>query len=452
MTRSLTVLVFWWALAPAALAAPEVPVCKGALEPSVAGGCEGVDYTGCCDVTGRALWCDQGDLYCLDCADGFEFCGWNTLGYYDCGQALGSADPTGDAPASCSGCPAECTGDAACSPTCAGLCGGCPDGEVCLETGACYAPQCTDKQCGTDALGFDCGQCAPGTACVEGVWQCLSVPEPCLPKAAPGCDGCGCESCVCLLHPTCCTDGWDLFCAAACELDCGESCDPCPPSPSCEGIPCGSYCGVDCGACPTGQLCLDFTCCAPSCEGKVCGSDGCGGTCGACSGDDVCQDGACIPCPASCEGKICGDDGCGGSCGTCPDGGYCVGGQCSISACDGRCETGDVSCGEDCTCSCNGSCFEFGDCCPGLCDVCGPSFPNNCCVPECEGKTCGDDGCGGSCGGCPPGQICDAAFQICIDCTADCFEKACGDDGCGGSCGGCEPGFVCGDDGQCATC
>jgi hypothetical protein len=448
----LTLILALLTLAPSALGAPDVSVCKGALEPSLVGGCEGIDYTGCCDLSGRAMWCDKGDLYCVDCADGFESCGWNTLGYYDCGQAQGSADPSGDAPASCDPCPPECTGGAECSPTCAGLCGTCSGDAVCLSSGACYTDQCGSKECGIDPLGVDCGQCGPGTTCVEGVWQCLEIPAPCQPKATPGCDGCACEPCVCELHPSCCTQSWDLFCASACELACGASCDPCPPSPSCDGIDCGSYCGVDCGNCADGELCLDFSCCAPSCEGKSCGDDGCGGSCGGCTGNDVCVDGECAPCPASCEGKVCGDDGCGGPCGECAEGSYCVGGACSISACDGRCESGDVSCGQDCTCSCNASCFEFGDCCPGLCDVCGASFPNNCCVPDCDGKTCGDDGCEGSCGGCPPGQLCDAAFHLCIDCTPDCFGKACGDDGCGGACGACEPGLQCGATGQCQAC
>ncbi|MBI5549499.1 MAG: hypothetical protein HY901_36900, partial [Deltaproteobacteria bacterium] len=32
---------------------------------------------------------------------------------------------------------------------------------------------------------------------------------------------------------------------------------------------------------------------------------------------------------------------------------------------------------------------------------------NQCCTPRCEGRTCGDDGCGGECGpGCNPGQLC----------------------------------------------
>lgn len=43
------------------------------------------------------------------------------------------------------------------------------------------------------------------------------------------------------------------------------------------------------------------------------------------------------------------------------------------------------------------------------------------CVPDCEGKECGDDGCGGSCGQCEMGYYCDDG--ICVECppgTADC--------------------------------
>lgn len=35
------------------------------------------------------------------------------------------------------------------------------------------------------------------------------------------------------------------------------------------------------------------------------------------------------------------------------------------------------------------------------------------CNPNCAGQTCGDDGCGGSCGACAPGSLCDGA--ICLD-------------------------------------
>jgi hypothetical protein len=35
------------------------------------------------------------------------------------------------------------------------------------------------------------------------------------------------------------------------------------------------------------------------------------------------------------------------------------------------------------------------------------------CTPNCTGKTCGDDGCGHTCGGCPPSQLCGSS-QTCV--------------------------------------
>jgi hypothetical protein len=73
-----------------------------------------------------------------------------------------------------------------------------------------------------------------------------------------------------------------------------------------------------------------------------------------------------------------------------------------------------------------------------------------CCTPSCEGRECGDDGCGGSCGACAVGSRCEvtdssASCAPCVDCTCTptCTPGACGDDGCGGSCGGCAVGQVC---------
>ncbi len=63
----------------------------------------------------------------------------------------------------------------------------------------------------------------------------------------------------------------------------------------------------------------------------------------------------------------------------------------------------------------------------GLCEAC---------TPSCAGKTCGADGCGGSCGDCEAGARC-GAQGACVACTPSCEGKTCGDDGCGGSCGVC---------------
>ncbi|MFH1533246.1 MAG: PPC domain-containing protein [Pseudomonadota bacterium] len=59
----------------------------------------------------------------------------------------------------------------------------------------------------------------------------------------------------------------------------------------------------------------------------------------------------------------------------------------------------------------------------------------DCCLPQCEEKACGDDGCGLSCGNCENPQ------DLCIDdqcvCIGTCAGTECGDDGCGGTCGEC---------------
>ena len=96
-------------------------------------------------------------------------------------------------------------------------------------------------------------------------------------------------------------------------------------------------------------------------------------------------------------------------------------------------------CGSD---GCGGTC---GQCLPG--QICNP-ITAVCigCSPDCNGKQCGNDGCGGSCGNCPGGQVC--TNSVCTVCTPDCAGKQCGDNGCGGSCGGCPAGQDC-VDGSC---
>ncbi|RME28391.1 MAG: hypothetical protein D6806_02975, partial [Deltaproteobacteria bacterium] len=114
------------------------------------------------------------------------------------------------------------------------------------------------------------------------------------------------------------------------------------------------------------------------------------GSCGSGSAEE------CIP---ECAGRCCGDDGCGG---TCPD-------ICSATgqACDQN------------TCECTGVCVPLT--CTEL------------------GKECGDwpDGCGGvvKCGGCAGDQVC-GSDGICRDteCVPDCDGRCCGPDGCGGTC------------------
>ena len=78
-----------------------------------------------------------------------------------------------------------------------------------------------------------------------------------------------------------------------------------------------------------------------------------------------------------------------------------------------------------------------------------------CCQSDCEGKECGDDGCGGTCGTCPC-ESCEPADSDCAPngqcvgpCQSDCIGKVCGDDGCGGSCGDCPEDMMCHPDNLC---
>ena len=77
--------------------------------------------------------------------------------------------------------------------------------------------------------------------------------------------------------------------------------------------------------------------------------------------------------------------------------------------------------------------------------------PDTGCVPACTDKQCGPDGCGDSCGSCPPYDSCSAA-GLCF-CNPDCNGLQCGPDGCGGSCGTCPAGNTCDPNtGQCGLC
>ncbi|MEM6732800.1 MAG: hypothetical protein AAF658_14675, partial [Myxococcota bacterium] len=66
------------------------------------------------------------------------------------------------------------------------------------------------------------------------------------------------------------------------------------------------------------------------------------------------------------------------------------------------------------------------------------------CIPDCDAKQCGDDGCGGTCGACGIDefcsleQLCQTVGDSCPE-QADCSGRACGPDPvCGTSCGTCD--------------
>jgi len=331
---------------------------------------------------------------------------------------------------------------------CGGSCGICPANTACIEGNKCKSCACDTEQCGMDECGQACpNTCAAGDSCVRGT----CVPTGCVARKASTCDGCSCESCVCDIDPFCCSESgeWDAFCLthlAACRLS-----DP--------------ACTVDCPIC------------IPDCDGRVCGSDGCGGSCGTCDNDAACDDKGlcCIP---NCEGQQCGSDGCGGSCGTCAAGYGCQEGQCvapfpigcfgtdvpsaltcpatvdNTGCCDSRgrvvwCQDDKLYCIDcpnfDMSCGWMASPYGSGYDCGGAYDDPTGAHPRDCqCEPQCNGRACGEDGCGGVCGVCESGFACDSAKGQCVSvCIPSCMGMECGDDGCGSTCGSCGKNGVC---------
>jgi hypothetical protein len=180
---------------------------------------------------------------------------------------------------------------------------------------------------------------------------------------------------------------------------------------ACAGLECGVVGDCTCGGCKVDEECKEGVCCtkdggdcAAVCAGGHCGEiDGC--DCGGCAVGEVCgDDSLCVadPCVASCQGLQCGTaDGC--------DCGSCAGDE--VCSAVGVCEAPDL------------------------------------CVELCAGRECGEaKGC--DCGSCAAGHLCDEGSCVC---EPLCEGKVCGGDGCGGSCGACGSGLACGKDGQCHT-
>ncbi len=413
-------MVIQLALSGAALAAyPET--CLGPNVPSAAD-CGSLDYYGCCDASGRVVYCQGGELYCIDCPALSPSCGWSSGKGYNCGQEP-LPDPSWAHPMGCSLCDPpcaegkscvgfeciDCTPDCQgkdCGPDgCGGWCGDCGAGEWCGVTGTC-------EQVATCPAGevLKCGDTVEGQA-GEGVnthttYPCTKyefpAPEPAykftaetdtqiilelapeagkllymmVSKGACAAEACFVSGVEYLSFPV--SEGVEYFILL-------EQ-DPGPPIPYSLTLKCQSEC-------------------VPDCDGRECGDDGCFSTCGDCAEQFGCVEGMCelndgcwgwrLPgCNGcKCQECVCEKDSwccdmdwdelcanrCLTECGGCFPPDYCGDGKCNDA--DEDC----TSCSADCTCEPPGVCLH-----------------GSCCMPDCEGKLCGDDGCGGSCGDCEP--------------------------------------------------
>lgn len=122
-----------------------------------------------------------------------------------------------------------------------------------------------------------------------------------------------------------------------------------------------------------------------------------------------------------------------------PEAGGMDSGRRDTGDCVPACERapGRMSCGED---GCGGSC---GSCAGGW--VCDNEVGFCECMDSCGGKQCGANACGEPCG--PMDGLCPAPQSCLADgrcgCSPACSEVACGSDGCGTPCSDCGFGFAC---------
>jgi len=493
-TAVAVILLSLAAWVPAPVLADYPDDCQGVAFPSApdCSALDGLDYTGCCDSAGRLVWCDADGLYCLDCAGLNPECGWSPdAGFYDCGTD-GSEDPSGAFPKECETCDPKCGPGFKCVQ---GTC------EVCV-------PQCEGKQCGKDGCGGTCGNCEGDLVCTPG-GQCVEVPQ-CKVAGAFHCDethkGTTAGALNVLQDYSCyfdLLDGAEVGYSFTAPADDTLHIEFKPPSDmldsvlivladSCTEQTCEDWFWDGEAAIPVvagqtyffvidgyagaeGDFELTLKCestCVPDCDGKQCGTDGCFGTCGECV-EGVCSNGFCMTSPGCLWSE---EPGCGGcpceSC-VCAMDDFC----CSVmwdDLCVGECVNDCGGCAplENCGDSiCQVEEFETCANCPGDCP-CPPGescFNGKCCHPDCSGKECGDDGCGGSCGGCPENLACiDNTCQendgcaatvtpgcpgcICEACVCDMYPPCCEeawDDLCAsfceGWCEGCGKLVACGD-------
>jgi len=151
---------------------------------------------------------------------------------------------------------------------------------------------------------------------------------------------------------------------------------------------------------------------------QSCTAEGTGWTACDC-GDDT---PACVP---DCQARVCGDDGCNGFCGSCDPAEICSAGACKGTSLVGQpCDqNGDQLCdGVTDVVVCSGGSWIVSQAC-GTDEPCADAVCVYTCQPDCDGRVCGDDGCGDFCGSCPPGQGCDALAGQCVE-GNDCFPNA----------------------------
>lgn len=258
-------------------------------------------------------------------------------------------------------------------------------GLSCPECASVLPAGCAIRECGVEPCGVFCGGCEKGGTCVNGT---------CLPGIPPDM-GRGCGS--------------DPECASGLCAPVGRNGE----------MVCTAGCGVGV-ACPSGWTCEGGRCrvkpdCLGACLGRQCGVDECGSPCGSCPPDKVCDgQGRCVEPGQGCD----------------PTPGVPTCGGCACQTC--VCSWMPSCCSQEwsfaCTLTCQGpQCDPLGV----MASACAKP-PNPCAGFECGTVWIEEQGGLYDCGSCAAGWTC--VGRRCV-CQPQCEGRVCGPDGCGGWCG-----------------
>ncbi|HZU81291.1 MAG TPA: hypothetical protein VE987_00160, partial [Polyangiaceae bacterium] len=338
--------------------------------------------------------------------------------------------------------------------------------------------------CAADAP-FACDSdaaCDPGERCVD---RACAAADPACPGGLRWDDSSGDRAGLCARLPDLASTPADLavdpfpLCGNG-VLDPGETCDPADPAAPCpvpadcddrnpctndfvsyldkSGNPCSAICahdytghgdGTPCafavdGGVGAAGVCRAHACCTGCWSGSSCMGGAAVSECGA--GGAGCVD--CTVDAGDCVSPACGAGACSWSpladgTGCAHGGGACSGGACCTGClapidADGGVDGGARAC---LTGAASDACGSGGATC-SVCGAQGCGVPDGgvgerClgCRPSCAGRTCGDDGCGGSCGRCSiANDVCVAGACVCMP-TPENSDAACSngvDDDCDG--------------------
>ncbi len=300
---------------------------------------------------------------------------------------------------------AECLPDQPLEAPCGPGLGGCVLGAQCVSIDdthilkKCYADLKDGAVCGTGH-----GGCAKGLSC--GYTDTTFKERRCYPGQAVGkvC-GAGIGGCV---------EG--AYCEQPVQYT-GKG--------VCVAIPkIGQECEGGGSPCEAGSHCVGGGGNQPTCKKDVGLGDTCGFSSGRCADGLACANqGAGMP--RKCVEKSYAGQSCSQSNSACVDGLVCstdgeanqvcapavgLGAKCGVSV---ACEQG-----LECTKAADGASYACTDPCEtgklygnGACDGCWKNDVDCVCKPTCDGKACGSDGCGGTCGGCTGTDVCGHDFK-----------------------------------------